>query len=132
MRTYAQKTDFAKPAATSPTKVTPTPAAEPAKVSGEAAAQDKKSDAAVKATAKNEAASPAGAPDDASIAKAAQEKLASLPSLKDKNINVSVSGGVVTLTGTVDKPGLKGVATNAVKKLPGVKRVNNQIEVVKN
>ena len=42
-----------------------------------------------------------------------------------------VSGGVATLKGKVDKAGLKGVATNAAKKIAGVKKVDNQIEVEK-
>jgi osmotically-inducible protein OsmY len=73
------------------------------------------------------AAAPVTALDDASVAKAVQEKLASLPSLKDTKINVVVKGGVATLTGTVKNAGLKGVATNAAKRIAGVKQVDNQI-----
>ncbi|MFY8000827.1 MAG: BON domain-containing protein [Candidatus Kapaibacteriota bacterium] len=146
LSTFAQaKMDVSKPAPASPAKATPTPAAAPAKAAVEAKqeAKDIKKDAKaevkeVKAEAKaaakevkSDAKVAVASMDDASVTKAVKEKLASLPSLKDKNIDVMVSGGVATLKGTVDKPGLKGVATNAAKKIPGVKKVDNQIEVEK-
>lgn len=132
---FAQtKMDAAKPSPASPAKATPTPAAAPAKAAVEANQEAKATKKEAKETAKevkSEAKSAAGAMDDASITKAVKEKLASLPSLKDKNIDVMVSGGVATLKGKVDKAGLKGVATNAAKKIVGVKKVDNQIEVEK-
>ncbi|MBD1207995.1 MAG: BON domain-containing protein [Ignavibacteria bacterium] len=132
---FAQtKMDAAKPSPASPAKATPTPAAAPAKAAVEANQEAKATKKEAKETAKevkSEAKSAAGAMDDASITKAVKEKLASLPSLKDKNIDVMVSGGVATLKGKVDKAGLKGVATNAAKKIAGVKKVDNQIEVEK-
>lgn len=133
---FAQaKMDVSKPAPASPAKATPTPAAAPAKAAVDAAKQDAKEvKKEAKETAKetkSDAKAAVSAMDDASITKAVKEKLASLPSLKDKNIEAMVSGGVATLKGKVDKPGLKGVATNAVKKIPGVKKVDNQIEVEK-
>ncbi len=154
---FAQaKMDASKPAPASPAKATPTPAAAPAKAAVEAkqeakdikkeakeTAKDIKKDAKaeakeVKAEAKtaakevkSDAKAAVASMDDASVTKAVKEKLASLPSLKDKNIDVMVSGGTATLKGKVDKPGLKGVATNAAKKIPGVKKVDNQIEVEK-
>ncbi|MBL7991918.1 MAG: BON domain-containing protein [Candidatus Kapabacteria bacterium] len=132
---FAQtKMDATKPSPASPAKATPTPAAAPAKAVVEANQEAKATKKEAKETAKevkSEAKSAAGAMDDASITKAVKEKLASLPSLKDKNIDVMVSGGVATLKGKVDKAGLKGVATNAAKKIAGVKKVDNQIEVEK-
>lgn len=143
---FAQtKMDAAKPSPASPAKATPTPAAAPAKAAVEAKQEAKEVKKEAKETAKevkaeaktaakevkSDAKSTAGAMDDASITKAVKEKLASLPSLKDKNIDVMVSGGVATLKGKVDKAGLKGVATNAAKKIAGVKKVDNQIEVEK-
>lgn len=147
---FAQtKMDASKPAPASPAKATPTPAAAPAKAAVEVkqeakeAAKDIKKDAKaeskeIKAEAKtaakevkSDAKAAVASMDDASVTKAIKEKLASLPSLKDKNIDVVVAGGVATLKGKVDKPGLKGVATNATKKIPGVKKVDNQIEVEK-
>ncbi len=144
---FAQaKMDVSKPSPASPAKATPTPAAAPAKAAVDAAKQDAKevkkeaketakevkTEAKAEAKAiKSDAKAAVSAMDDAGITKAVKEKLASLPSLKDKNIDAMVSGGVATLKGKVDKPGLKGVATNAVKKIPGVKKVDNQIEVEK-
>jgi osmotically-inducible protein OsmY len=136
---FAQtKMDAAKPSPASPAKATPTPAAAPAKAAVEAKqeAKEVKKEAKetakeVKTEAKTAAKTAAAAPDDASIAKAIKDKFASLPSLKDKGIDVVVSGGVATLRGKVDKAGLKGVATNAAKKIAGVKKVDNQIEVEK-
>jgi len=139
------KMDATKPSPASPAKATPTPAAAPAKAVVEANQEAKAAKKEAKETAKevkaeakttakeakSDAKSAAGAMDDASITKAVKEKLASLPSLKDKNIDVMVSGGVATLKGKVDKAGLKGVATNAAKKIAGVKKVDNQIEVEK-
>lgn len=139
------KMDATKPSPASPAKAIPTPAAAPAKAAVEAKQEAKEVKKEAKETAKevkaeaktaakevkSEAKSTAGAMDDASITKAVKEKLASLPSLKDKNIDVMVSGGVATLKGKVDKAGLKGVATNAAKKIAGVKKVDNQIEVEK-
>jgi osmotically-inducible protein OsmY len=88
-----------------------------------------KKDKAVKAADKaaGEVTAPVAAMDDAGIATAIKEKLASLPSLKDTKIDVVVKGGVATLTGNVKNAGLKGVATNAAKRIAGVKQVDNQI-----
>jgi len=45
-------------------------------------------------------------------------------------IAFKVDGGTVTLTGEVVRPVLKSDAENAVKRIEGVERVNNQIEVL--
>lgn len=47
--------------------------------------------------------------------------------LKDDNIKVEASGGMVTLTGTVSQDWHKSMAEETVAGLPGVKGVKNQI-----
>ncbi|HVN20695.1 MAG TPA: BON domain-containing protein [Dongiaceae bacterium] len=46
------------------------------------------------------------------------------------NIAFKVDGGTVTLIGQVVRPSLKSDAQNAVKRIEGVDRVDNQIEVL--
>jgi hyperosmotically inducible protein len=46
------------------------------------------------------------------------------------NVTYSVDGGVVTLAGQVTRPTLKSDAENVVKRIDGVERVDNQIEVL--
>src|SRR5579863_5344233 len=46
------------------------------------------------------------------------------------NIAYKVDGGTVTLLGQVVRPSLKSDAENAVKRIEGVDRVDNQIEVL--
>jgi hyperosmotically inducible protein len=46
------------------------------------------------------------------------------------NFSYKVDGGTVTLLGQVSRPTLKSDAENAVKRIEGVERVNNQIEVL--
>jgi hypothetical protein len=65
---------------------------------------------------------------DEQINTAVKERLASTPSLKDSTINAVTSGGVVTLTGKVKTGQLKGVATNQVKRVPCVQKVDNKCE----
>ena len=50
--------------------------------------------------------------------------------LKDDNIKVVSTDGVVTLTGTVSRDYHKFLAQETVAGLPGVKSVNNQLSVV--
>ena len=50
--------------------------------------------------------------------------------LKDDNIKVSSSEGIVTLSGTVSAYYHKSLAQDTVSGLPGVKGVNNQLTVV--
>jgi osmotically-inducible protein OsmY len=128
---------FAQKMTTEPVKAATSPTAVSAKAVVQDAKQDVKQDSKTTAKevkqdtkeAKMKATETAKAFDDASIEKAVSDKLASLPSLKDTKITVKVSGGTVMLTGTVAKPGLKGVATNAAKRIAGVKKVDNQITV---
>src|ERR1051325_2478770 len=49
--------------------------------------------------------------------------------LKDDHIKVHAKDGVVTLTGTVTDESHKALAEDTVKGLPGVNRIDNQIEV---
>ncbi len=106
------KMDATKPSPASPAKATPTPAAAPAaKAAAEVKQEAKEVKKEAKETAKevkkeaketakevkSDAKAAASATDDASVTKAIKEKLASLPSLKDKNIDVMVSGGTATL-----------------------------------
>jgi osmotically-inducible protein OsmY len=65
---------------------------------------------------------------DDQITAAVKDKLAKMPSLKDATINVATSAGVVTLTGKVKTGALKGVATNAAKRVACVKKVENKME----
>ena len=46
------------------------------------------------------------------------------------NLSFRVDGGNVTLMGQVTKPTLKSDAGNVVKRIEGVERVNNEIEVL--
>src|SRR5262249_60695616 len=58
-----------------------------------------------------------------------KESLANTASLKDFKIDASVSGAVVTLTGSV-KTGLnKGLASSQTKRVPCVKKVENKLTV---
>jgi hyperosmotically inducible protein len=111
------------PAATSvKAATTPVPAATPAK---EATTKE-----ATKEPAKKETAGSASA-NDAAITAAIKEKLSKTPSLKDAGLSVEVKEGVATLTGTLPKPQLKGVATRVVKSVQGVKSVTNNITIPK-
>lgn len=49
--------------------------------------------------------------------------------LKSDDIKVESEGGVVTLTGTVGEQSNKSLAQDTVASLPGVKSVDNQLEV---
>jgi len=71
----------------------------------------------------------AAPPDDAAITKEVQAKLAATPSLKNANINVATTGGVVTLSGSVKAKGLKGLAAQQAARVKGVKSVNNQLTI---
>jgi hyperosmotically inducible periplasmic protein len=46
------------------------------------------------------------------------------------NIAFKVNGGTVTLLGQVVRPSLKSDAENSIKRIEGVERVDNQIEVL--
>ncbi len=59
-----------------------------------------------------------------------QKRLAAAPKLKSENINVSVSGGVATFTGTVKNAGSKG-GLSSLAKAAGAKSVVNNISIEK-
>jgi osmotically-inducible protein OsmY len=65
---------------------------------------------------------------DAQITENVKAKFSATATLKDQTINVATSGGVVTLTGSV-KGNHKGLATLQAKRVPCVKKVDNQITV---
>ncbi len=65
------------------------------------------------------------------ITKEVRHELVMLPYLDVfDNLTFSVDGGKVTLTGQVTRPTLKGDAERVVKRIAGVERVDNQIEVL--
>ncbi|HWP42169.1 MAG TPA: BON domain-containing protein [Blastocatellia bacterium] len=64
---------------------------------------------------------------DATITDNVKASLAKAPSLKDANIDVTTSAGVVTLKGVVKTAGLKGVATRMARRVDCVKKVDNQL-----
>jgi osmotically-inducible protein OsmY len=68
---------------------------------------------------------------DAALAANVKDRLSKTPSLKDAAIEVAASGGTVTLTGSLSKGQLKGVATNQAKRVSCVQKVINQITVPK-
>lgn len=63
---------------------------------------------------------------DAQITENIKARFAATATLKDQAINVATSGGVVTLTGSV-KGNHKGLASLQAKRVPCVKKVDNQI-----
>jgi hyperosmotically inducible protein len=67
---------------------------------------------------------------DGQITESVKAKLAGTASLKAEPITVTTSGGVVTLTGTV-KGNHKGLASLQAKRVPCVKKVDNQLTVEK-
>jgi hyperosmotically inducible periplasmic protein len=65
------------------------------------------------------------------LAKEVRHELVMLPYLDVfDNLSYSVDGGVVTLAGQVTRPTLKSDAENLVKRIDGVERVDNRIEVL--
>ena len=67
--------------------------------------------------------------DDSSLTADVKAKLAAAPSLKDVTINVATSSGVVTLSGTANKPTQKGTASLVAKAVKCVKKVDNQMTI---
>ena len=55
--------------------------------------------------------------------------IAADPGMKDSDISVSTSGGVVTLSGTVRSPDQVTIATNLAQRQEGVNRVESQLVV---
>jgi osmotically-inducible protein OsmY len=69
--------------------------------------------------------------DDSSITAEVKVKLSDAPSLKDAKIEVSTTGGVVSLKGTVKSKQAKGAATKIAKAVKGVKSVENKLTIEK-
>lgn len=65
---------------------------------------------------------------DAQITENVKTRFAATATLKDQAINVATTGGVVTLTGSV-KGNHKGLASLQARRVPCVKKVDNQITV---
>lgn len=70
-------------------------------------------------------------PADAQLAEKVRRELVTLPyyNIFD-NLAFRLDGGEVTLLGSASRPVLASDAVNVVKRLPGVTKVNNQIEVL--
>ena len=66
---------------------------------------------------------------DDHITAAAKESFAAKNDLKDDDIQVQSQDGAVTLTGTVAEEPHLSLAAKTVADLPGVKRVDNRLEV---
>jgi hyperosmotically inducible periplasmic protein len=65
------------------------------------------------------------------LAKEVRHELVMLPNLNTfDNLSFKIDGGTVTLMGQVTRPTLKSDAENVVKRIEGVEKVNNQIEVL--
>jgi len=72
--------------------------------------------------------SPGAASTDSRIESAAAKSYTFKTYLKDDSIKTEAKDGVVTLTGTVAEESHKALAEETVANLPGVIRVNNQLE----
>lgn len=67
--------------------------------------------------------------EDARIQSAAQSALENASDLRDQNIGISVEGGIVILTGSVSSLEQKIRAEAIVKRIKGVKSIENQISI---
>src|ERR1700682_4917539 len=68
------------------------------------------------------------APDDSQLASQIQSKLNQDSGLHDKQITVQTSGGVVTLSGTVENETQREAAARYASATPGIKEVVNHLE----
>ena len=66
---------------------------------------------------------------DDTISDAVRVKLASDQVVGATKLDVKVQNGIVTLSGIVDAKGQKGKAESVAKKVKGVKKVINNIEI---
>lgn len=71
----------------------------------------------------------AGMMDDSSIESSARESYVFKTYLKGDDIKIQSKDGIVTLTGIVSEESRKGLAKETVAGLPGVKIVENRLEV---
>jgi len=69
------------------------------------------------------------APDDRQVTEQLQAKLSQDSGLQGKTITVESSGGVVTLSGTVDNDAQRTAAARHASTIPGVKEVVNNLQV---
>jgi hypothetical protein len=72
------------------------------------------------------------ATDDASVQATIDKKLSDDPKFASLGVLASVVNGKVTLTGSVDTPDLKRQVESFVKRIDGVRNVDNQITIVGN
>lgn len=77
----------------------------------------------------NKQSSAAPAQTDQQLTSSVQNKLQSEGALTGQNIQVAVSSGVVTLSGTAADPASRALAGNDAGAIPGVKTVVNNLEV---
>lgn len=70
-----------------------------------------------------------GAPDDASIQSEIDKRMSEDSALSTVAVTATVSGGKVTLIGTVDSPPIKAQVERLVRAIRGVKTVDNQVIV---
>ena len=68
-------------------------------------------------------------PDDETVAKDIQQKLAADPDTKDANITVASKDGQVTLNGQATAPAAREKAAQIAKAEPGVSSIDNEIAV---
>ena len=68
-------------------------------------------------------------PDDRQVTEQLQTKLSQDSGLQGKAITVETSGGVVTLSGTVDSDAQRTAAARYASTIPGVKEVVNNLQV---
>jgi hypothetical protein len=68
------------------------------------------------------------APDDSQLTSQIQSKLTQDSGLQDKQITVQTSGGVVTLSGTVENETQREAAARYASATPGIKQVVNNLE----
>src|SRR5258707_14223484 len=68
------------------------------------------------------------APDDSQLTSQIQSKLTQDSGLQDKQITVQTSGGVVTLSGTVENETQREAAARYASAIPGMKQVVNNLQ----
>jgi hypothetical protein len=69
------------------------------------------------------------APDDSQMTSQIQSKLSQDSGLQGKPITVQTSGGVVTLSGTVDNDAQRTAASRYASEIPNVKQVVNNLQI---
>jgi osmotically-inducible protein OsmY len=67
---------------------------------------------------------------DAALRRAVLARLIADPLVSTRHINVSVSAGLVTLSGSVDSHAQKAVARSAARRVKDVKQLTDEVRVV--